>query len=143
MGSLKLLRGWSCDPAASECQITPIQQTSGWSVDTQNVTRYRGWSCDQPRRSAKSHQYNKPVGGQWTHKTSPDINDAVAMNDRHERVVDVFGAQTTFTRTVTDAGVAVTTDCDPPDILFLARKGDVGYWSGNGWVSDDRPNVVR
>ena len=33
--------------------------------------------------------------------------------------------------------VTITADCDPPDMLLLARKGDIDYWSGDNWLDDD------
>ena len=29
--------------------------------------------------------------------------------------------------------MTVTVDCDPPDMMLLARKGDTRYWSANNW----------
>ena len=33
--------------------------------------------------------------------------------------------------------MSVTADCDDPTTLLLARKGDIGYWSGETWSKHD------
>ena len=98
------------------------------------------------------------VGGRWTHKQVPDIEDDVffdepvpMVGERHnwdQLTVHVWGTSTTFTRTVgtNTAGnnvVSVNADCDPPGMLMLARKGDGSYWENNRdtgrdmyWTSD-------
>ena len=56
-----------------------------------------------------------------------------------ERKTTIWGRKTTYCRSITSDGtVEVTTDCDDPELLLLAHKGDVGYWSGNNWVKDYR-----
>ena len=49
----------------------------------------------------------------------------------------LLGLSTTFTRVVAEDGVVtVTTDCDDPTMMMLARKGDGDYWSGDTWVKN-------
>ena len=96
-----------------------------------------------------------PEGGRWASKHVPSIkdNDVGFSNDTlvgspcgwTSRAIELWGAQTTFTRTVEtgDDGTevaSVTTDCDDPSVLLLARKDDAGYWSGDTWAEhfDDR-----
>ena len=82
-----------------------------------------------------------PAGGRFTNKTVPSLKDDTigfgadpSPCDWTTHTIKIFGMETTFTRTVdTDGVVSVATDCDPPDMLLLARKGDRGYWSGNTW----------
>ena len=105
----------------------------------------------QPRQPAGTHQGDVSVAGRWTNKHAPDINEAVlgfgndaasAMigppTDWATRTVKVWRLRTTFTRSVEDETVSVTTDCEPPDMMLLARKGDADYWSGNTWVKHHR-----
>ena len=90
------------------------------------------------------------VGGRWTNKAAPDIqdgdlgfaNETVAVVgppcDWDRRTVKLWGTKTTFERSVEtdddgDTVTTVTSDCDPPDMMLLARKGDAAYWSGNTW----------
>ena len=105
----------------------------------------------QPRMPAGTRDGDVPVAGRYAHKTVPGINNEPLgfnntppvtgpPNDWDQRVVKVWGAQTTFTRTVgtnTDGAevVTFTTDCDPPDVLLLARKGDGRYWV-DGWKNN-------
>ena len=103
----------------------------------------------QPRQPAGVSE-----GGRFANKPVPDINTDVGSNHEPDRgtvyppnewdtnpVQDYLGLWTVFTRTVetNNAGetvVTVTTDCDPADMLLLARKGDDNYWSGDLWVNN-------
>ena len=89
------------------------------------------------------------AAGRWASKAAPDINQgdlgfnntsaAIGpVNDWTERVVKIWGLQTKFTRTAgTDTNdnpvVSVTTNCDDPALVLLARKNNGDYWSGNTW----------
>ena len=101
----------------------------------------------QPRQPAGSRRGGETVAGQWTSKQAPDIpdSDTLSFNDTvvgvgapcdwDKHTVKLWGLQTTFKRVAEtdDAGNAaasVTMGCDPPDMLLLARKGDVDYWGG-------------
>ena len=103
----------------------------------------------QPRQPVGTRRGDVSVAGRWASKPVPGINpEPVGFNDgvvgepdgcdRFD--VQIYGLQTTFTRTVeTDETgtkvVSVTTDCDDPTMVLLARKGDAGYWS-DGWGDD-------
>ena len=104
----------------------------------------------QPRSPAGVRRGTVAAGGRWTSKPVPDVAadqagfvntepDTVGPpNDWTERVVDVWGLTTTFTRTVTtdnngDEVTTVVSDCDDPSLLLLAKKGDRDYWSGGTW----------
>ena len=92
----------------------------------------------KPRLPAGTRHGGIAVGGRFASKTVPDIKDSnVGFGDTcgcDSRTVELWGFKTTFTRTVTDDGtVTVTTDCDDPAVLLLARKGDREYWSGDKW----------
>ena len=66
--------------------------------------------------------------------------------DWASRTVELWGIQTTFTREVNaDGTVTVTADCDPPDMMLLARKGDRDYWKRDKWTRSPqrRPDVDR
>ena len=78
------------------------------------------------------------MGGRFTNKPAPTINDAAVgfvtgdagpVGGWTTHTVNFSGTQTTFTRTVEDGVATVTVDCDDPDMLLLARKGDEAYWS--------------
>ena len=105
----------------------------------------------QPRHQAGARRSGEPAGGRWATKTVPTIkasslgfhNTAAGIgppNDWTELDVVLFcDTKTRFQRTVeTDANgdqvVSVVSDCDPPDVLLLARKGDAVYWSGDNWT---------
>ena len=105
----------------------------------------------QPRRLLGTRHAGGPVGGRWASKTVPTVEAAdVGFNHDTDRglnewdtntVEDYLGLWTVFTRTVEtnsagDAVVTVATDCDPADMLLLARKGDDNYWSGDNWVNN-------
>ena len=113
----------------------------------------------QPRQPVGTRQSNVSVAGRWTNKHAPDINETVQgfgdntstmtgpPTDWDTRTVKTGRLRTVFTRTVETDGngddiVTVTTDCDPPDMLLLARKGDAGYWSGNTWSKNKRDRRV-
>ena len=104
----------------------------------------------QPRIPAGARHGDVSAAGRFTHKTVPDVkaddlgfNDddsgAVGVcNDWDRRAVRVGNSRVVFNRVVgTDNDgntvTAITTDCDPPDMLLLARKGDVDYWSEDNW----------
>ena len=111
----------------------------------------------QPRQQTGTRRNDVSVAGQWASKTPPDINNTqIGFNDDAEtgavanphgwtkHTVTVEGLQTTFERRVgTDCDgndvVTITTDCDPPEMLLLAKKGDYDYWSGDTWAKD-HPN---
>ena len=62
-------------------------------------------------------------------------------NGWDSRAVKLWGLQTTFERVVgTDAAgntvTSVTMGCDPPDMMLLARKGDIDYWTSGEWVTN-------
>ena len=110
-------------------------------------------TASHPRLPAGAANHRSLIGGRFTHKPVPDITnsnpvgfnndgDAVVgpMCDWDQRTVTVRGLQTTFTRTVNKNGmVTVTTDCDPPDMLLLAKKGDASYWCDD--VYTDQPGL--
>ena len=101
----------------------------------------------QPRMPARARQNNTATGGRWSSKTVPTVadehfelhNDAVGpANDWTRREVRVGNASVGFDRVVEtgDDGnqvVTITADCEPADMLLLARKGDEAYWSGDNW----------
>ena len=95
----------------------------------------------QPRQPAGMRTGGEPTGGRFASKTAPTIkgNDLgfgteQPAGEHTEHKVKLWDLQTTFTRRITaDGTVTVTVDCDDPAILLLARKGDVGYWSGDIW----------
>ena len=102
----------------------------------------------QPRQRAGTHRGAVPVGGQYTHKPVPEIDVALHGFDGDGDVFNAgtkfdwndtaFNGDVVFTRNVTTAenGETVatfTTDCEPPDMLLLAKRGDIGYWSDNRW----------
>ena len=102
----------------------------------------------QPRSKTGTRQDGVAVGGRWTAKDVPDIdvdtlgfNDVSVVGPPHDWDtinVEYSDLPTVFTRTVTtdDAGnevVTVTTNCDPPDMTLLARKGDFDYWATDNW----------
>ena len=104
----------------------------------------------QPRQPKGSRRNSRGVAGQWTSKQAPDVtnepfgfNATVAEpNDWDRRSVKVWGLRTVFTRAVETGAdgekvVSVTTNCDSPDMLLLARKNDVGYWSYAAWSEHD------
>ena len=99
----------------------------------------------QPRHAAGTRRAGVSAGGRFTHKSAPDINndfgeqfDTVgAPNDWSTRCVELWGLETTFTRTVVDDAVTVTVDCDDPAMLLLAKKGDADYWSSSKWAAND------
>ena len=103
----------------------------------------------QPRLPAGARQHAAAAGGRWTSKPVPHVvDDHVGFNDLvgepsdwTERFARLSWALVTFTRSVStdDNGnktVTVTTDCDPPDMVLLARKGDAQYWNGDRWNED-------
>ena len=113
----------------------------------------------QPRQPLGARQDDVSLAGRYTHKTVPTINDSELElelgtdidpvsavgppNDWTNRTVVVLNWTTTFARTVgtNDDGsvvVTVTSDCDPPDMRLLARKGDIGYWSGVMYSDEHR-----
>ena len=108
----------------------------------------------QPRLKAGARQAGAAVGGQYTHKTVPDVKaddlgfNAGAVveppkNDWSELDVRSSGLRTVFNRTVEtdtngDEVVSVTTNCEPPDMMLLARKGDEAYWNSNVWSKQSK-----
>ena len=109
----------------------------------------------QPRQPVGARTGEKPAGGRWTHKTIPDIKEAdVGFNngpavpggvgpvfDWNERVTSVGDAFVLFERRVeTDSEgsevTVITSDCEPADMVLLARKGDAAYWNGDVWCND-------
>ena len=99
----------------------------------------------QPRQPVGTHRSGVPTGGQYASKTVPTIKqDGLGLNTETPQVwtehsVKIWGTQTIFTRRVNpDGTVTVTTDCDPPDMMLLTRKGNADYWSGNTWVKHHR-----
>ena len=98
------------------------------------------------RQPAGARTSGVAVGGRWASKGVPDINETevgfhndaavVPPHDWNQRNICIDGLSTTFRRSVNtdDAGnevVTVTTDCDDPTLVLLARKGDREYWSDN------------
>ena len=101
-----------------------------------------------PRLKAGTCKDGTAVGGQWTSKTVPAVKEDPfniagdtpgTVGDRDEwaeRTAELWGLSTTFTRTVNDDGtVTFTCDCDPPDMMLLARRGDEAYWYGDTWAN--------
>ena len=92
------------------------------------------------------------VAGRWTSNQAPYINDGdLGFDDNAAtvgvgkpqdwtvRTARVGNARATFTRTVGDDGVvSITSDCDDPTMLLLARKGDPRYWNGDIWRKDHK-----
>ena len=104
----------------------------------------------RPRHKAGTRAAGVGTGGRFTSKAVPTIDNttvvdhpaAASVNDWTTRTINLWDTSTTFTRTVTtnpagDDVVSVTTDCDPPDLVLLATKGDREYWSDH-WVSGRR-----
>ena len=104
----------------------------------------------QPRQPAGARHADTAAGGRFASKTVPNITEggigfnndgdpAAAIGAAHEwdkRVVRIWGLETVFERTVEtdDDGnevVTITSDCEPPELLLLARRGDREYWSDN------------
>ena len=99
----------------------------------------------QPRQPAGTRRSGASTGGQYASKTVPTINSDLGFHIENqppvctERKVKIWGLSTTFTRRVNpDGTVTVTTDCDPPDMMLLTRKGNADYWTGNTWVKHHR-----
>ena len=94
----------------------------------------------QPRQPAGSRHSGRSTAGQFATKTVPTaINNPAEfrLDACTARTVSFLGTSTTFTRRVNDdSTVTVTTDCDPPEMLLLARKADTEYWSGDNWTED-------
>ena len=118
----------------------------------------------QPRQPAGARRGDETVGGRYTSKTVPAVNDSdVGFVDGSEldgwsRITAMIGRRrVTSNRSVeTDNNgnevESVTTNCDSPELMLLARKGDRGYWSGDDWrkhpdrriwVSDIAVNMLR
>ena len=124
----------------------------------------------QPRHPAEVRRSNEPVGGRWASKTVPDVDNQQVRfentstvgepHDWRRRVVLVgdVNVRAVFKRTVNTDGngnkvTTITTDCDPPDMLLLARKGDDEYWNGDvwkdphserrTWIADIAVNMLR
>ena len=95
----------------------------------------------QPRQPAGMRTSGEPTGGRFASKTVPDINNDVGfntgigdVNDWTSRKAKLWGLTTTFTRRINSNGeVTVTTSCDDPAMILLARKGDGEYWSDENW----------
>ena len=130
MGSSKWLKRWSRKHVA---QIT-----------------YLGIYVTPATLRAGTRRNGESTGGRFAAKGIPTIKDnelelgtepAPAIgppNNWDQRKVKAWGAQTTFTRTVEDGVVTVTTNCDDPTLMLLARKGDGDYWlDGVGWAWHD------
>ena len=92
------------------------------------------------------------AGGQYTHKQVPDVNNRPVCFEPADggwtQLVAGFDddSKTTFTRTVNinDDGnkvVTITSDCDDPTMMLLARKGDGDYWSGDQW-RENRQDLI-
>ena len=103
----------------------------------------------QPRHRAGTQTAGVSAGGRFASKPVPTINSDLGFGvdpprcGWTERTVKILGSETTFTRTVSEDGsVSVSTDCDDPTMMLLARKGDAGYWSGNTWSKDHRSRRV-
>ena len=109
------------------------------------------------RQPAGARTSGVAVGGRWTSKTAPAVNETdIGFNDEtnigspHEwdkRTVDCLGARTVFTRSVTtdvdgNEVVSVTTNTEDPAMFLLARKGDVDYWSQNRWAKHRKDRQI-
>ena len=99
----------------------------------------------QPRVPAGTRTSGQPSGGRWASKPVPDIDNGAGFDSgvlcsaacRTKHTVKLWGLSTTFERSISDNGeVSVTTDCDDPTLLLLARKGDKDYWCGNTWTNN-------
>ena len=105
----------------------------------------------QPRLPAGTRHGGVAGGGRYTNKDAPTIKtDSLGFDDTAAGIgpsnnwteLDVVlfcDTKTRFRRTVeTDSDgnqvVSVESDCDPADMLLLARKGDADYWSGDNWT---------
>ena len=108
-----------------------------------------------PRVPVGGRAQGVAAGGRWASKQAPDVEaDDIGFTtdpgvstvgepyDWHQRTVNMWGAQTTFERTVGDEVVTVTTDCDDATLLLLARKGDTEYWSGETWANHDEDRRI-
>ena len=110
---------------------------------------YLGPVTSVRRQPAGTRTAGVAEGGRFASKPVPIITDTDvvgfgtnvvgSVNDWDQRVVWMGGFETTFTRTVEtlsngDEVATVTTDCDDPSMLLLARKGDVDYWSRDIWT---------
>ena len=109
------------------------------------------------RQRAGSRQGDKSTGGWFASKTAPSVNDTdqvgfntepgAARRNWDSRTVKLWGLKTTFSRTVEHSRdgedvVVVTSDCDPPDLVLLAKKGDPKYWNGDTWSKDHKTRRV-
>ena len=106
----------------------------------------------QPRLPAGAKQLRTSTGGRWTNKNAPDIDndppvgfgdaESPAVGPPHDwdiRTVQIGHNHATFTRSVNEDGVvSITSDCEPPDMMLLARKGDKQYWNGDAWRRDHK-----
>ena len=106
----------------------------------------------QPRQRAGERRRGVATGGQFTGREVPGVDsdlddlDSVGVEGEWPRsvVVHGYGEHVVFnTEPVGDDADAlvVTTNCEPPDMLLLARKGDAEYWSNGRWW--DHPAEVR
>ena len=93
----------------------------------------------QQRVAAGARHSGEPAGGRWASKTVPTIKTGEfgfgvdtppigAVHDWTEQTVKIWGTRTTFHRTVetNEAGddvATVTTNCDGPELLLLAKPG--------------------
>ena len=109
----------------------------------------------QPRQRSGTRRGSEPVGGRWVSKTVPDIDTDLdgfnntthpavgPVNDWDTCIASVGRSVATFKRSVeTDSDgtdvTTITTDCEDPAMVLLARKGDASYWSGNRWTKDHK-----
>ena len=106
----------------------------------------------QRRQPVGTRHDNEPAGGRWVSKTVPDIDNQQpgfdtdtfaigAPRDWGTRTVHVEDSEVVFTRTVetSDEGnqvTVITSGCDDPALMLLARKDDSHYWNGDGWRKD-------
>ena len=77
----------------------------------------------------------KPISVSTTTSLRPWLVRRATGDKRTARVGHLHAV---FERTVEtgDDGnkvVTITTNCDPPEVMLLARKGDAGYWSDDIW----------
>ena len=107
----------------------------------------------QPAGTAPTLKGRRP-GGQYIPKKQPhtkpeniyfddDVYGIGVPLDWDKRDVRVRGSRTVFERIVeTDEtgneSVTITSTCDGPELLFLARKGDPKYWNGDTWAKDHK-----
>ena len=106
----------------------------------------------QPRHRTGTRRAGVSVGGRFAAKQPPTIQHDVEFNtepavgppnDWTSHTINLRDLSTTFTRTVNDDGsVSVTTDCEPADMMLLARKGDADYWTGATWSNDNESRRI-